>query len=59
MFRYGEGGSIDIKIRENNSDFKQKYESILPIKYPLYCYGLNKKKTCVKNSLDLYPRGHI
>ena len=22
MFRYGEGGSIDIKIRENNSDFK-------------------------------------
>ena len=22
MFRYGEGGAIDIKIRENNSDFK-------------------------------------
>ena len=22
MFRYGKGGSIDIKIRENNSDFK-------------------------------------
>ena len=22
MFCYGEGGSIDIKIRENNSDFK-------------------------------------
>ena len=22
MFRYGKGGSIDIKIRENNSDFR-------------------------------------
>ena len=22
MFRYGEGGAIDIKIRENNSDLK-------------------------------------
>ena len=29
MFRYGKGGSIDIKIRENNSDFKHDINIIV------------------------------
>ena len=32
-----------VNIVENDNDFKEKYESILPIKYPLYCYGINKR----------------
>ena len=41
-----------VNIAENDTDFKEKYESILPIKYPLYCYGINKRNTCIKNSYN-------
>ena len=41
-----------VNIVENDTEFKTKYESIIPIKYPLYCYGINKHKTCIKNSYN-------
>ena len=41
-----------VNIVQHKTSFKPKYESILPIKYPLYCYGINEKNICVKNSYN-------